>query len=113
MRFAHEPFASRCDDHVRDGKNRTVRDDGGHQLGRDLHRARTVSILCSCGSDVDTERRFRPFKAEVWLPSAGQVEWEFVGLGNGGLTGGIRHASMVRPLWSGYAVTNSDLGHPG
>src|SRR4029434_5441005 len=50
---------------------------------------------------------------EVWLPSAAHWNGKYVGLGNGGLTGAIRHASMVRPMWSGYAVANSDLGHPG
>ena len=52
-------------------------------------------------------------QVEVWLPSPTKWNGKFVGLGNGGLTGAIRHASMVRPLWSGYAVANSDLGHPG
>jgi feruloyl esterase len=70
-----------------------------------------VSVLPG-SSEAHADVRFRHSSRS--LAAVGD-EWngKFVGLGNGGLTGAIRHASMVRPLWSGYAVANSDLGHPG
>ncbi len=49
---------------------------------------------------------------EIWLPSAANWNGKFLGVGNGALTGAIWHTSMVRPLQAGYAVANSDLGHP-
>jgi len=49
---------------------------------------------------------------EIWLPSAPDWNGKFLGVGNGALTGAIWHTSMVRPLQNGYAVANSDLGHP-
>jgi feruloyl esterase len=48
---------------------------------------------------------------ELWLPDSGNWNGKFLGVGNGALTGTIWHTSMVRPLQSGYAVANSDLGH--
>ncbi len=49
--------------------------------------------------------------AEVWLPPADRWNQKFLGVGNGGLSGNIWYTSMARPLNSGYAVANSDLGH--
>jgi feruloyl esterase len=50
-------------------------------------------------------------RMEIWLPAADNWNGKFLGVGNGALTGAIWHTSMVRPLQSGYAVANSDLGH--
>ena len=49
---------------------------------------------------------------ELWMPDAAHWNGKFLGVGNGALTGAIWHTSMVRPLQGGYAVANSDLGHP-
>jgi feruloyl esterase len=49
---------------------------------------------------------------ELWMPDAAHWNGKFLGVGNGALTGAIWHTSMVRPLQAGYAVANSDLGHP-
>jgi len=49
---------------------------------------------------------------ELWMPNAPHWNGKFLGVGNGALTGAIWHTSMVRPLQAGYAVANSDLGHP-
>lgn len=49
---------------------------------------------------------------ELWMPSPANWNGKFLGVGNGALTGAIWHTSMVRPLQNGYAVANSDLGHP-
>jgi len=49
---------------------------------------------------------------ELWMPAPGYWNHKFLGVGNGALTGAIWHTSMVRPLQAGYAVANSDLGHP-
>jgi feruloyl esterase len=49
---------------------------------------------------------------ELWMPDATHWNGKFLGVGNGALTGAIWHTSMVRPLLAGYAVANSDLGHP-
>lgn len=49
---------------------------------------------------------------EIWMPAAANWNGKFLGVGNGALTGAIWHTSMVRPLQNGYAVANSDLGHP-
>ena len=46
------------------------------------------------------------------MPDAAHWNGKFLGVGNGALTGAIWHTSMVRPLQGGYAVANSDLGHP-
>src|SRR5712692_11139858 len=46
------------------------------------------------------------------LPISAHWNGKFLGVGNGALTGAIWHTSMVRPLQGGYAVANSDLGHP-
>ena len=51
-------------------------------------------------------------QAELWMPDAAHWNGKFLGVGNGALTGAIWHTSMVRPLQGGYAVANSDLGHP-
>ncbi|HMF93342.1 MAG TPA: tannase/feruloyl esterase family alpha/beta hydrolase [Vicinamibacterales bacterium] len=48
---------------------------------------------------------------ELWMPEAAHWNRKFLGVGNGALTGAIWHTSMVRPVQSGYAVANSDLGH--
>jgi len=51
-------------------------------------------------------------QAELWMPDKAHWNGKFLGVGNGALTGAIWHTSMVRPLQAGYAVANSDLGHP-
>ena len=51
-------------------------------------------------------------QTELWMPDAAHWNGKFLGVGNGALTGAIWHTSMVRPLQAGYAVANSDLGHP-
>jgi Tannase and feruloyl esterase len=51
-------------------------------------------------------------QTELWMPDAPHWNGKFLGVGNGALTGAIWHTSMVRPLQAGYAVANSDLGHP-
>jgi feruloyl esterase len=51
-------------------------------------------------------------QTELWMPDAAHWNGKFLGVGNGALTGAIWHTSMVRPLQTGYAVANSDLGHP-
>lgn len=49
---------------------------------------------------------------ELWLP---EDNWNgnFVGVGDGGLTGAIFYSSMAEPLRQGYAVANTDGGHKG
>ena len=49
---------------------------------------------------------------ELWMPNPANWNGKFLGVGNGALTGAIWHTSMVRPLQNGFAVANSDLGHP-
>jgi feruloyl esterase len=51
-------------------------------------------------------------RIELWMPDGAHWNGKFLGVGNGALTGAIWHTSMVRPLQAGYAVANSDLGHP-
>jgi feruloyl esterase len=46
------------------------------------------------------------------MPDAAHWNRKFLGVGNGALTGAIWHTSMARPVQAGYAVANSDLGHP-
>jgi feruloyl esterase len=48
---------------------------------------------------------------ELWMPDAAHWNGKFLGVGNGALTGAIWHTSMARPLYAGYAVANSNLGH--
>lgn len=48
---------------------------------------------------------------ELWMPDADHWNQKFLGVGNGALTGAIWHTSMARPLYAGYAVANSNLGH--
>jgi feruloyl esterase len=49
---------------------------------------------------------------ELWLPLHG---WNhrFLQTGNGGAAGSIIYSSLVDPLSRGYAVANTDTGHPG
>ena len=46
--------------------------------------------------------------SELWLPE----NWNgiFIGLGNGGMAGSIRHSELARYASQGYAVANTDMG---
>ncbi|HUS06219.1 MAG TPA: tannase/feruloyl esterase family alpha/beta hydrolase [Bryobacteraceae bacterium] len=51
-------------------------------------------------------------RVEVWLPAAG---WngKFVGVGNGGWSGGIVYPLLRQALTRGYAAASTDTGHRG
>jgi feruloyl esterase len=48
---------------------------------------------------------------EVWIPDA----WngKFQGVGNGGYSGALSYAAMVKALKAGYATASHNTGHPG
>ena len=52
-------------------------------------------------------------RIEVWLPEPEHWNGRFVGTGNGGIAGTIRHDRLADYLMQGYACANTDLGTSG
>jgi feruloyl esterase len=48
---------------------------------------------------------------EVWMPSSGDWNGKFQGVGNGGLAGSISYGAMRNALGTGYATASTDTGH--
>lgn len=48
---------------------------------------------------------------EVWLPPAATWNGRFVGVGNGGTSGSIRHGEMKNHLDRNFAIASTDTGH--
>ena len=63
-------------------------------------------VVGSIHPTSDSDIRF-----ELWLPVQ---NWNgrFMQTGNGGVAGNVVHSSMADPLMRGYAVANTDTGHP-
>jgi feruloyl esterase len=48
---------------------------------------------------------------ELWLPPADTWNGKYIGVGNGGLSGSIRHDELAFRFKNGYAVSSTDTGH--
>lgn len=75
----------------------------------DLNGVSTSADLPAfCRVEATTEPAIR---FEVWMPTEG---WNgrFVGVGNGGMAGRIRHDGLATALAAGYASASTDTGHP-
>lgn len=50
---------------------------------------------------------------EVWVPSVGQWNHNFLGVGNGGYRGAISYGALANGLQRGFATASTDTGHTG
>jgi hypothetical protein len=52
-------------------------------------------------------------KVEVWLPDGDRWNGKLLGADNGGFSGAINYAALVRAITDGYAGVSTDTGHAG